>query len=99
MGEQADLVKQEVKLELDDEKEGDDLKLGDDENDDDDNIEVLLLPDATVLLSSRLGGRAASPTEIKQEPIELDDIVGEQGDLEDEEVKDFESVGVMSDSN
>merc|ERR1719234_720042 len=79
------IVKQEViKIEPD---EGDDLKLADDQNgDDDDDIEVLLLPDATVLLSSRLGGRAASPTEVKQEPIELDDDdivgfpMGDQGD-------------------
>ena len=98
-------VKQEVKVEQPD-GEGDDLELGDDQThgeEDGDDIEVLLLPDATVLLSSRLGGRAASPTEVKQEPIELDDEeeipMGEHSDLEDVDKKDSVSVGVMSESD
>ena len=101
-------VKQEVQVEP---EEGDDLKLSDCqiEEEDDDDIEVLLLPDATVLLSSRLGGRAASPIEVKQEPIELEDsevspldLEGDPG-IEDQDVdgeeRNAESVGVMSDSD
>ena len=95
-------VKQEVKSEH---EEGDDISLEDDGSDDD--VEILL-PDATVLLSSRLGGRAASPTDVKQEivvkeePVEVEDIDDPpviESSIKEIENDDAESVGLMSDSD
>ena len=95
-------VKQEMKSEH---AEGDDISLEDDGSDDD--VEILL-PDATVLLSSRLGGRAASPTDVKQEivvkeePVEVEDIDDPpviESSIKEIENDDAESVGLMSDSD
>ena len=95
-------VKQEMKSEH---VEGDDISLEDDGSDDD--VEILL-PDATVLLSSRLGGRPASPTDVKQEivvkeePAEVEDIDDPpvmESSIKEIENDDAESVGLMSDSD
>ena len=95
-------VKQEMKSEHD---EGDDISLEDDGSDDD--VEILL-PDATVLLSSRLGGRAASPTDVKQEVVvkeepaevqDVDDPPVMESSIKESENDDAETVGLMSDSD